>query len=355
VRDRVLERLAQPGLTREDVYFTLLSVFHEDMYAEAFAYTRQTLAYPAPRLTDDDNEVDDVAGERKESPSSRSLGSPRPSLGGEDAHIPGGTLALGADVDEPFVFDNEKWAHAVEIRPFALSRTPVTQAEFAAFVEDGYQDDRFWSEEGWSWRRQETALQPIYWERQGPGRWLRRDFDTWVPLEPHRPMLHVNWYEAEAYCRWHGCRLPLESEWEAAAAAIPDLAGGGLAHGKRRFPWGDEPPTPSRANLDAHNLGCLDVGMLPDGDSAWGCRQLIGNVWEWTASAFLPYPGFTADPYKEYSAPWFGTHKVLRGGCWATRSRLLRNTWRNFYRPERRDIFAGFRTSKGTVPFPAHA
>jgi iron(II)-dependent oxidoreductase len=344
VRDRVLERLSQPGLSREDIYFTLLSVFHEDMHAEAFTYTRQTLAYPPPpRPTDSEDEAGDSGGEDRSG--HRSPFVPRPSLSNEDAHIPGGTFRLGAGDNEPFVFDNEKCAHAVELRPFALSRTPVTQAEFAAFVDDGgYQDDRLWSDEGRSWRRETPALKPIYWERQGSGRWLRRDFDAWVPLEPDRPMLHVNWYEAEAYCRWCRRRLPLEAEWEAAAAASPDHAKRGLAPGKRAFPWGDDLPTPRRANLDGHHLGCMDVDMLSDGDSAWGCRQMIGNVWEWTASVFLPYPGFSADPYKEYSAPWFGTHKVLRGGCWATRSRLLRNTWRNFYRPERRDIFAGFRT-----------
>jgi len=155
-----------------------------------------------------------------------------------------------------------------------------------------------------------------------------------VPLEPHRPVIHVNWYEADAYCRWAGRRLPSEAEWEAAAAGEP----------KRRFAWGDDEPTPQRANLDGAALGCVGVSARAAGDSACGCRQLIGNVWEWTADDFLPYPGFVVDPYKEYSAPWFGDHKVLRGGCWATRGRLLRNTWRNFYKPDRRDVFAGFRT-----------
>jgi iron(II)-dependent oxidoreductase len=118
----------------------------------------------------------------------------------------------------------------------------------------------------------------------------------------------------------------------------------GTSGSKRKFPWGDETPTPERANLDGRALGLLQVGALPEGDSAFGCRQMIGNVWEWTASDFQPYPGFVVDPYKEYSKPWFGTHKVLRGGCWATRARLIRNTWRNFYTPDRRDVWAGFRT-----------
>jgi iron(II)-dependent oxidoreductase len=155
-------------------------------------------------------------------------------------------------------------------------------------------------------------------------------------------MLHVNWYEAQAYCRWAGRRLPTEAEWEVAAAGEP--AGAGLAPHKRRFPWGDEPPTPERAQLDDRCAGCADVAARPAGDSAFGCRQMIGNAWEWTASVFQPYPGFVADPYREYSEPWFGDHMVLRGGCWATCARLLRNTWRNFYEPDRRDVWAGFRT-----------
>ena len=164
------------------------------------------------------------------------------------------------------------------------------------------------------------------------------------PLEPHLPVIHVNYYEAEAYCRWAGRRLPTEAEWETAAAVEPNSAGNGLSSRKRRFPWGDEPPTPEHANLDWNAMGCVDVGACPKSDSAFGCRQMIGNVWEWTCTPFRPYPGFEIDPYKEYSEPWFETRNVLRGGCWTTRSRLLRNTWRNFYTPDRRDVLAGFRT-----------
>jgi iron(II)-dependent oxidoreductase len=128
-----------------------------------------------------------------------------------------------------------------------------------------------------------------------------------------------------------------------AAADEPDRSGA-LAPRKRRYPWGDAPPDPTHANLDGRALGCIDVAALPDGDSAFGCRQMFGNVWEWTATTFEPYPGFVVDPYRDYSRPWFGTHKVLRGGCYATQARLLRNTWRNFYPPDRRDVLAGFRT-----------
>jgi iron(II)-dependent oxidoreductase len=147
-------------------------------------------------------------------------------------------------------------------------------------------------------------------------------------------MIHANWYEAEAWCRWAGRRLPSEAEWELAASSMA----------KQRFPWGDGAPEERHANLDARRPECIDVGACPAGDSPFGCRQLIGNVWEWTADSLSPYPGFVVDPYKEYSEPWFGTHKVLRGGSWATPGRLLRNTWRNFYQPHRADMWAGFRT-----------
>jgi len=325
VRDQVLERLEGRTPTGEECYFILLSVFHEDMHAEAFTMTRQILGFPAARLQEH-----------------KALGPTAGPLAG-DAEVPGGTFLLGSPPDEPFVFDNEKWVHPVEVEPFAIARAPVTQAEFAAFVDDGgYRRHAYWSEAGRRWRESESAEHPVYWRRAESCGWQRREFDQWVPVEPHLPIVNVNWFEAEAYCRWAGRRLPTEAEWEVAASTEPDPRG--FSPHKRRFPWGDDPPTPGRANLDWHAGGRLDVGALPSGDSAFGCRQMIGNVWEWTSSDFLPYPGFAADPYKEYSQPWFGTHKVLRGGCWTTRARLLRNTWRNFYEPHRRDVWAGFRT-----------
>lgn len=347
VQEGILD-VVQRGPTAEEAYFILLSVFHEDMHGEAFLYTRQTLGYSRPRLSPPSGYVGvGRADQRSE------IGTQRGTLTSDlcpltsgagplpgDVQIPGGTFHLGAGSDEPFVFDNEKWAHPVPLRPFAIARAPVTQAEFAAFVaDDGYRRAELWGPAGWRWRQAGDVLHPMYWQSEGNG-WLRRDFDRWLPLEPHRPVIHVNWYEAEAYCRWARRRLPTEAEWEAAAAA----SGDDLSPPKRRFPWGDEPPNPKQAQLDGYRLGCCDVADLSAGDSHFGCRQMIGNVWEWTASDFCPYPGFVTDPYREYSQPWFGTHKVLRGGAWMTRSRLLRNTWRNFYEPDRRDVWAGFRT-----------
>jgi iron(II)-dependent oxidoreductase len=308
----VLERTlaAPPG------YFHQLALNHEDMHGEALLYTRQTLRYPAPPL-----------GQQPAPPAG-----PLPG----DVEVPGARFLLGAAPGDGFVFDNEKWAHPVEVNTFRIARAPVTNEQFLEFVEaGGYLRERFWSAEGWRWRVFENAAHPLYWSRSDGGRWTERQFLAEVPLPPHHPVSHVCWHEAEAFCRWAGRRLPTEAEWEL-AAATPD---------QRRFPWGDAPPDARRGNLDAAAGWTVDVGAHPDGDSAHGCRQLIGNIWEWTASDFQPYPGFIVDPYKEYSAPWFSSpHKVLRGGCWATRARLLRNSWRNFYPPDRRDVLGGFRT-----------
>jgi gamma-glutamyl hercynylcysteine S-oxide synthase len=322
VGDEVLERLEGPR--PPDPYFVLLAVFHEDMHAEAMAFTRQTLGYCRP-----------VLGQPR-APGASAGGA----LGG-DVEVPGGPFALGSRPDDPFVFDNEKWAHVVELAPFSIARAPVTQREFLEFVDDGgYRRPELWTGEGWRWRADARAEHPVHWRRDAGG-WLRRDFDAWVPLEPHRPVVNVSWHEATAWCRWAHRRLPTEAEWERAAS----FAGPGDPPGaKRRHPWGDAPPDPTRANLDFRRLEALDVADLPAGDGALGARQLVGNVWEWTASDFLPYPGFSPDAYEQYSLPWFGTHKVLRGGSFATTARLVHSAFRNFYTPDRRDPWAGFRS-----------
>jgi len=345
---RILERVVEPcppaGFDAhqkregyDEAYFVRLALLHECMHAEAITYTRQTLGYSPPRISIAHTSSE---SERRGQMRARENHSQPPP---GDAEIPGGAFLLGSTPDTSFVFDNEQWAHPVRLKPFRMARTAVTNAEFAAFVEDGgYRRREFWTEEGWRWRERAEAAHPVYWHRKSD-EWLRRNFDAWVPLEDRLPVLHVNWYEADAYCRWAGRRLPTEGEWEMAASAEP-APGGGLLEHKRLFPWGDEPPTPDHANLNWHAMGCVEVGTLPAGDSAFGCRQMIGNVWEWTATNFGPYPGFSPGPYKEYSAPWFGDHKVLRGGCWVTRTALIRNNYRNFYRPHRRDVWAGFRT-----------
>ncbi|MFQ5682358.1 MAG: selenoneine synthase SenA [Candidatus Binatia bacterium] len=331
VFNRVVDRLESHEPDAWETYLYLLSVLHEDMHGEAFTYMRQTLGYPEPQLSDIHDD-----------PNSAEVGS-GPLTG--DVEIPGGTFQLGGTADLPFVFDNEKWAHPVEVPPFRIARAPVTNTEFAEFVDDGgYLQREFWSYQGWVWRTKTGLTHPIYWKREG-NQWLRRHFDKLAPMEKHAPVIHVTWYEAEAYCNWARRRLPTEAEWDVAASAEPTPDGKGISERKRRYPWGDEPPSPGRANLDSRFMGCVDVGAFPSGDSAFGCRQMLGNIWEWTASAFYPFPGYIVDtPYREYSAPWFGYRKVLKGGAWATRSRLACNSYRNFFDPYRRDVLAGFRT-----------
>ena len=342
ILERVIEEHDRGGTPADangydEAYFLELSLMHECMHAEAFAYTRQTLAYPPPLS------IAMAAAQAPKKPGASGAAHGTGQLG--DVHIPGGTFELGSVPRSSFVFDNEQWAHPVTVAPFAMARCAVTNAEFAAFVEDeGYRRQELWADDGWRWRESARAEHPVYWQRESGNRWLRRNFDSLVPLEGRLPVLHVNWYEASAYCRWAKRRLPTEVEWEMAASGEPSSHGDAISHRKRAFPWGDDAATPERANLDSRAMGCVDVDALPAGDSGFGCRQMIGNTWEWTARDFGPYPGFAPGPYKEYSAPWFGDHKVLRGGCWATTSRLIHNTYRNFYRPERRDVWAGFRT-----------
>ncbi len=247
---RVRERLAREPESEFLHYFVRLATFHEDMHAEAFYYTRQTLGYS------NSFDLEIQTGNDK-----------------SDIEIPGQEFLLGAKPSNGFVFDNEKWAHEVEVAPFRIAGAPVTNAQYLAYVRDGGKPPRYWTEEGGAWR-------------------LRR-FDRWIEIPPDEPVRHVDWNEAQGYCAWAKRRLPTEAEWEFAAAA--------------------------------GSIG-------PAG------------VWEWTSSTFGPYPGFVADPYKEYSQPWFGDHKVLRGGSFAAPARLLRTTFRNFYQPHRGDVFCGFRT-----------
>ncbi|HEX3177548.1 MAG TPA: selenoneine synthase SenA [Methylomirabilota bacterium] len=305
----------------DEAYLYTLAAQHEDMHAENLTVILQTLGYARPSQV------------ACSAPAAVDHGFRR-----HDVAVPGGPFMLGADRDEPFVFDNEKWAHAVEVAPFRIAATPVTNAEFQAFVDDGgYRRRECWGRRGWDWRRREGVEHPLFWRRVGM-HWFEQRFDLLAPLETWHPVVHVNWYEAEAFCRWAGRRLPTEAEWEMAATFDPATGT------KRRFPWGDAPATPDFANLDYRLGGTVDVRALSVGDSPVGCRQMIGNVWEWVADTFEPYPGFVCDPYKEYSEPHFGEKKVLKGGCWATRSRLIRATWRNFFKRHRRNVFAGFRT-----------
>lgn len=321
VAERVAAWVLDPGATDVVRHFARYTVHHYDTHTEALTYTRQTMGYAAPTLPG----LSDAGGVK---------GADKGPLPG-DVEVSGREFLLGATRADPFVYDNEKWAHPVRVESFAIARGAVTQAEFAEFVDaGGYDDPRLWSDGG-AWLAASGAAHPVYWRRGPDGGWQRRHFDTWVDLEPHLPVSHVCWWEADAYCRRADRRLPTEAEWELAAA--------GTGQPKPAYPWGDS-PTSENAATDWRSGGPVDVAACPGGDSAVGCRQLIGNVWEWTASDFTGYPNFERDAYAENSEQFFGSRKVLRGGAWATRLRYLRCTYRNYFTPDRRDVIAGFRT-----------
>lgn len=263
----------------DPLYFHRLALLHEDMHGEAFCWMRSVLGYPAP------------AG---------LVLAPLPqrmplSLSGAQADIGYGPTVPG------FAFDNERPAMSVCLAPFEIDSAPVSALEFARFVDaGGYAHAPFWPGEAGAWRAQSGCAHPQDWRRtaHGPSRgdWQMRWFDQWWPLSERLPAMHLNAFEAEAYCRWAGRRLPRAREWEHAACTQPG------------FHWGH-------------------------------------SVWEWTADAFAPYPGFVPGPYHAYSQPWFGNHRELRGGAFASHARLHHPRYRNFFLPQRTDVFAGFRTA----------
>ncbi|MEU5891230.1 ergothioneine biosynthesis protein EgtB [Streptomyces sp. NPDC047461] len=254
--------------------------------------------------------------------------------------VPGGPFMMGTS-DEPWALDNERPSHRREVAPFYIDTAPVTNEAYQEFIEDGgYRLDQWWAPAGWDHIRQHHIDAPLFWRRDG-NQWLRRRFGVTEVVPPDEPVVHVSWYEADAYARWARRRLPTEAEWEKAARHDPTTGR------SMRYPWGDADPAPEHANLGQRHLRPAPAGSYPEGESPLGVRQLIGDVWEWTASDFQPYPGFEAFPYKEYSEVFFGPeHKVLRGGSFAVDAVACRGTFRNWDYPIRRQIFSGFRTAR---------
>jgi len=270
VADAIATRLRR-GLDRDIAYFAELCLVHELMHIEAWWMAFQDLGYAPP--------------ERPEH---------FVALPSQRLAFAAGKTELGSGSGEGFIFDNEKWRHPVRVEAFDIDASPVSETDFAAFVEaGGYQRRAGWSEDGWAWRSAAQANHPVYWCQQNSG-WQTRRFDRWEALSASRPMLHVNRYEAEAYAAWQGRQLPTAAKWLRATTQTD-------------FRW--------------------------------------GMAWEWLRDPFAPYPGFAPDPYHDYSEPWFHTHGELRGGGPVTDASLKRPGFRNFYLPHRRDPFAGFRTA----------
>ncbi|MFF4182410.1 ergothioneine biosynthesis protein EgtB [Streptomyces sp. NPDC001691] len=318
----VLERTPLRGGPLTDAAFAFgMIAQHEQQHDETMLITHQLRRGPA------------------------ALSAPEPPPGGTDGLpaevlVPSGPFTMGTST-EPWALDNERPAHHRIVPAFHLDTTPVTCGAYLRFIEDGgYREERWWEPAGWAMVREHDLTAPLFWRREG-GQWLRRRFGVTEPVPTDEPVLHVSWYEADAYARWAGRRLPTEAEWEKAARHDPSSGR------SRRYPWGDAEPTGAHANLGQRHLRPAPAGAYEAGQSPLGIRQLIGDVWEWTSSDFLPYPGFVAFPYREYSEVFFGPgHKVLRGGAFSVDQVACRGTFRNWDLPVRRQIFAGFRTAR---------
>lgn len=335
IRERVLERLGSlewndenPLLKGGYVYNMVLQ--HEYQHNETILQTLQLKKgdpYRPPHRA-------------VFAPPHESRASSRLTKDGEMISFAGGRVTIGTD-DRAAAYDNERPRHEVKLAPFLIDRSAVTNGYYLDFISDGgYDRKELWSDAGRKWVNETGAVAPKYWFRDG-GSWFNRIMDLVRPIDPNRPVCHVCYHEAEAFAKWSGKRLPTEFEWEAAASWDPK------AQTARSFPWGNSEASASLANVDQLSFDIAPLDTFPDNVSPIGCYGMIGDVWEWTSTDFNGYPGFQSFPYKEYSAEFFGSeYKVLRGGSWATRPGAVRNTFRNWDYPIRRQIFSGFRCAR---------
>jgi gamma-glutamyl hercynylcysteine S-oxide synthase len=320
VREHALDVIATQGIG--DGFIAEMIVRHEQQHNETMLQTIQLAQLPGCDVQ--------TPPTPPATPSSTGL---------EMVEIPGGPVTLGAPATG-FAYDNERPRHRTDVREYLIGRTPITNASYLTFVEGGgYERREWWSDEGWSWKEDYDITRPQSWTADLRSEWRLSGLE---PLHPDRPVVHISWFEADAFARAHGGRLPTEAEWEKAATWDQES---GRA---RPYPWGDEPPVPGvHATLDQRAGGPAVAGSLPAGASPSGVLGMIGDVWEWTASEFIAYPGFRAFPYPQYSEVFFGAgYRSLRGGSWATRPRVATPTFRNWDFPQRRQIFAGLRLAR---------
>lgn len=314
-----IDRSGHPLLDRAEAVFCILE--HEAMHQETLMYLWHQLPY-----------------DQKQAPAGYT-----PTAGGaapaqQWVDVPAGMATLGADPShEAFTWDNERPAVAARVGAFRMQRHNVTNDAYLDFVNaGGYRDAQWWRPDDWAWITTEGITQPRFWESEG-GRWVWRGMFDRVPLPPAWPV-YVSQAEASAYARWRGLRLPTEAEYHRAAFGTPDGR-------DRRHPWGDQTPARRHGVFDFASWDPTPAGSHPDGASAWGIEDLVGNGWEWTATVFEPFPGFSPLPsYPEYSADFFdGEHFVMKGASPVTARELLRPSFRNWFRARYPYVYASVR------------
>jgi ergothioneine biosynthesis protein EgtB len=310
---------------------------HEMQHQELMIYDFQHYFQRFPDPNDNYEVISPVRkslGVRSSSSSSSALNERKPVA--QMVEIPGGLFEIGYS-GNGFCYDNEHPKHKVYLQPFKIDVTPVSNGEYMKFIEDkGYEDFRYWLADGWDLVSEQKWKAPLYWERTGD-MWMKKDFRGYTEIDPDEPVNNVSYYEADAYSKWAGKRLPTEAEWEKAASWNQEL------QEKTLYPWGNNKPSPKYANLLESSLwGPSKIGSYPEGKSYYGCHHMIGDVWEWTSSEYVLYPGFRSK-FPEYTDKWAINQKVLRGGSFATSLNQIRNTYRNYFKPQERILFAGFR------------
>ena len=254
----------------------------------------------------------------------------------EFVEINGGLYTMGYN-GKNYCYDIELPEHKTYLKNFKMGIFPITNQEYLEFMNDGgYETYKYWLSDGWEKVKSNKWDSPMYWEKVND-EWHVRDFLGIRKINPNEPVSHVSYYEADAYCKWAGKRLPTEAEWEKASCWNEEK------QEKTVFPWGNESPSEEKCNLlESYHWGCTEVGTYPNGTSPSGCQQMIGDVWEWTSSEFMGYPGFKSG-FDEYNDKWFTNQKVLRGGSFGTPKMSIRGSYRNFFRLDERWLFSGFR------------
>ena len=260
--------------------------------------------------------------------------------------IKGGIFEMGFDKNkfpDVFAYDIEMPVHKIFLNDFQIDKYPVTNGDFLEFIIDnGYKNFRFWLSEGWEAVKQNNWTAPLYWQKSDNGEWIKIDFrgEHRISDISDEPVINISYFEADAYAKWAGKRLPTEAEWEKAASFDEDK------YTNRIFPWGNDLPEAVNANLFESKLwGPAKIGTFPEGESYYGCHQMIGENWEWTSSEFMPYSGFKSG-FTEYNDKWFNNQKVLRGGSFGTSKFSTKNTYRNFFKTHERWMIAGFRCAR---------